>query len=257
MDAPFDTPRRTRRPIDATTTLENVAIVTFDVDPGALASLLPRGLEPETRRLADGRERAFLSAVAFRDIDFRFAGAPWMPRSFDQTNYRAYVRAAGRSAVWFFGTTLDSRWVAVPRTLWRMPWHPGRTTLRATWTETGCTSWAMTCDGPWGQADVDLTGTGEPATVLDGFATADEAARVLTHPLRGYFRRLDGRIGRYDVWHERMRPELGTSRRARFAVFERLGLVAPDAAPHSVLLQRSIEFDVLLPPRIVAEPVSG
>jgi hypothetical protein len=91
-------------------------------------------------------------------------------------------------------------------------------------------------------------GTSEVAGRLDGFVDADDAALVLTHPLDGYFERPDGRLGRYSVWHERLRPRLGVARQARYAVFEELGLVAPGAAPHSVLLQRSIEFDVLLPP---------
>jgi hypothetical protein len=83
---------------------------------------------------------------------------------------------------------------------------------------------------------------------LDGFVDSEDAAVVLTHPLDGYFRRRDGSPGRYAVWHERLRPQLGIARRASYAVFEDLGLVAPDAVPHSVLLQRAVDFDVLLPP---------
>jgi hypothetical protein len=47
-----------------------------------------------------------------------------------------------------------------------------------------------------------------------------------------------------------MSLQLGTASRARYAVFEELGLVDASAQPHSVLLTRSIEFDVLLPPRL-------
>jgi len=100
----------------------------------------------------------------------------------------------------------------------------------------------------WGAAIVELEGSEEPAGRLDGFTDADDAALVLTHPLDGWFRRPDGRLGRYEVWHERLMPRLGIAHRARYAVFERLGLVTEDQPPHSVLLQRAVEFDVHLPP---------
>jgi hypothetical protein len=73
--------------------------------------------------------------------------------------------------------------------------------------------------------------------------------RILTHPLDGWFERPDGRLGRYAVWHPRIALQVGAARRASYAVFEELGLVEPGSPPHSVLLTRSVEFDVLLPPR--------
>jgi hypothetical protein len=250
LDDPFGRPRPRVRWLDATTRLDHFALVTFDVDPGRLRAVLPAGLEPEVRRLDDGLERGFVSAVSFRDVDFRLAVAPWFRVSFFQTNYRAYVRGPdGQRAVFFFGTTLDSRFAAVPRTAWGMPWYGGATTIEAHWSEVGrCLDYRHVCSGHWGGADVEIEGTDERAGRLDGFADADDAALVLSHPLDGFYQRPDGRLGRYAVWHERLRPRLGIARRARYAVFEDLGLVEPGVAPHSVLLQESIEFDVLLPP---------
>lgn len=246
----FARPRPRPHGLDATTTLRDFALVTFAVEPTQLTTLLPAELPPEVRRLDDGREAAFVSAVSFRDIDFRFAFAPLVRASFFQTNYRAYVRGPdGRRAVFFFGTTLDSPLVGLPRILWQMPWHGGPTRIESAWDVEGrCTTYSHRSTGPWGAADVDLEGTGAPIGRLDGFADIDDAAIVLTHPLDGFFRRRDGGIGRYSVWHERLRPQLGIARRATYAVFEEAGLVLPGAMPHSVLLQRSIEFDVLLPP---------
>ena len=246
----FARPRPRRRWLDATTTLENFALVTFDVDPAALAARLPAGLTPEVRRLDDGRDRAFVSAVSFRDVDFRFAAAAAIRVSFFQTNYRAYVRGPdGRRAVFFFETTLDSVLGALPRRLWGMPWYAGRTRIVAAWDGQRCLAYRHRCIGRRNAANVDLVGTALLAGRLDGFADADDAAVVLTHPLDGYFLRPDGRLGRYEVWHDRLRLRLGQAIRARYAVFERLGLVDPAAVPHSVLLQRATEFDVLLPPR--------
>ena len=246
----FARPRSRLRWLDAATTLQDFALVTFDVDPGRLAGALPAGLRPEVRTMGDGRQRGFVSAVSFRDVDFRFAVAPWLRVSFFQTNYRAYVRGPdGVPSVFFFGTTLDSPLVGLPRYLWGMPWHPGATRIEADWDTNGvCSGYRHRCRGRWGGADVELVGSGEPMGRLDGFVDTDDAAHIVTHPLDGWFLRPDGRLGRYAVWHDRLRPTLGVARRAQYTVFEELGLVEPGAEPHSVLLQGAIEFDVLLPP---------
>jgi hypothetical protein len=153
--------------------------------------------------------------------------------------------------VYFFGTTLDSPLVQMPRRAWGMPWHPGRSSITSSWSEAGvCESYRHTCVGRWGAADVELVGSGEPLGRLDGFADVEDAAHILTHPLDGWFERPDGRLGRYAVWHPRMALQIGTARRASYAVFEELGLVDAGSLPHSVLLTKSVEFDVLLPPRL-------
>lgn len=246
----FARPRPQRRGLDATTTLQDFALVTFDVDPDRLRSVVPAGLDPEIRTLDDGRARGFVSAVSFRDVDFRFELASRLRVSFFQTNYRTYVRGPdGRRAVYFFGTTLDSPLVALPRRLWGMPWRPGSTSIEATWDAEGvCMTYRHRCSGRWGAADVELVGSATPLGRIDGFVDTDDGAHVLTHPLDGFFQHPRGRLGRYAVWHDRLRPMLGIARRARYAVFEELGLVAPGALPHSVLLQRATDFDVLLPP---------
>ena len=56
----FARPRARLRCLDATTILDHFALVTFHVDPVALAAALPRGLEPEVRTLDDGRVRGFV-----------------------------------------------------------------------------------------------------------------------------------------------------------------------------------------------------
>jgi hypothetical protein len=245
------TPRVRRRWTDAVTTLRNFALVTFDVEPAALARTLPPELRPEVRTLDDGRERAFVSAVSFRDVDFRFRGAEVVRASFDQTNYRAYVIGPdGKRAVHFFETTLDSRLAAIPRRLWGMPWYGGATAIHAAWDGPRCLDYRHTCTGIRNGVDAAFTGTDLPAGRLDGFVDAEDAAVVLTHPLHGFFLRPDGRLGRYAVWHRRLRPTIGTAVRSRYGVFERLGIVTPDAVPHSVLLQPSVEFDVHLPPTV-------
>lgn len=245
----FATPRRQPRLIDAVTLLRHFALVSFDVEPPALAAVLPAGLRPDVRRLDDGRDRGFVSAVSFRDVDFRFRGAELIRTTFNQTNYRAYVLDRDNHAsVFFFETTLDSAFAVMPRRLWGMPWFGGHTEIEAEWEGPLCRSYRHVCTGARNAVDAAFSGMAATPGRLDGFADEEDAAATLTHPLDGYFLRSDGRLGRYSVWHERLRPTLGTAIRARYAVFERLGLVGPDPIPHSVLLQPSIEFDVHLPP---------
>lgn len=73
-------------------------------------------------------------------------------------------------------------------------------------------------------------------------------AMLLTHPLVGYYRRLDGQVAGYRVWHEPMHPTRGRAVRARYDVLEAAGFVTPGQTPHSVLLERRSDFIVYMPP---------
>lgn len=236
--------------LDATTTLCDFAMVTYDVDAERLGALLPKGcgMDPEVVTLPGGDSRALVSAVNFRDVDFRFGVAPCVRATFVQTNYRAYIRRGSERAVWFFGTALASRLSAFPRLAWGMPWHDVRASLEATWDGERCLAYASSSEGRWGSAHMRLAGNEPAAAPIAGFSDRAEALHVLTHPLIGYFAHRRGGIGRYTVWHERLRPGAGRALEARFDVFEALGLVEPDQPPHSVLLQRETEFVVELPP---------
>jgi len=235
--------------IDVTTRLCDFAIVSFTVDPKRLRALLPSFLEPDVFTLADGSERALVSAVPFRDADFRMVCLPGLRFAFNQINYRAYVKNRGERAVWFFGTMLGTPLVAVPRYGWKLPWHGAHIEVRARWEQHRCVDFVLDARGAWGTALLRCSGTAEPAGLLDGFATTEETSLVLTHPLRGYYRRRDGRLGTYAVWHERLEMTRGVVRTARFSVFEDLGLVRQDARVHSVLLQQETELIIQLPPQ--------
>lgn len=238
---------------DVTTTLADFAIISYAVEPAALAALLPEGFTPQVFTLDDGRRVAFVSAVPFHDCDFRFGFAPWCKFRFGQTNYRAYVFYQGQRCVWFFGTSLATRWVLIPRYWWKLPWHPARMQIDTEWTGERCVRYRLATVAAWGNAVADLEGSTEPTGRLDGFADVEETAIVLTHPLIGYYSRRDGCLGSYAVWHDRLTLNRGVARHVQFEVFEQLGLVAPGSVPHSVLLQRQTEFVIRLPPRRISD----
>ncbi|MFO0636596.1 MAG: DUF2071 domain-containing protein [Nannocystaceae bacterium] len=247
--APVSTLAR-RGVLDVLVTLRDYAIVTYAVEPDALARQLAPGFTPQMFVLADGRQCALVSAVVFTDVDFRWRALGWPRFRFGQTNYRAYVQYGGRDVVWFLGTTLATRFVAIPRLLWQMPWHRVRMQFDCRWDGERCESFGMTARGPWGAAELTARGSTVGIGVLEGVASIEQAQRLLTHPTEGYFRRTrDGTIATYTIDHAPLVLQRATEVHARFDVFERLGLVAPSAVPHSVLLQRSTDYAIHLPPR--------
>ncbi|MCA2225476.1 DUF2071 domain-containing protein [Nonomuraea aurantiaca] len=235
------TPRPRPRWFHARTELEDFAIVSYRVDADALARHLPEGFAP--MKMDDG-PGALVSAVAFRDRDFHFRFLPPVGIDCGQINYRAYVTADGKAGVWFFGTSLDHPVVAIPQHLWGMPWRRDRIRIEADW-DAHPVRWRLAA----GDAHCEAVELAEPLTRLAGFTDEPDWLERLTHPTLGWYRRRDGRVGVYSIWHPPMRPRYLVAGSARFPVFERLGLITPDTAPHSVLAQARLSFDIHTPPR--------
>ena len=245
------------------TTLLHFAIVTFSVDPERLRSHLHPRFEPDCIVDADGGSRALVSAVTFLDRDFRFVAVPWVRGHFGQTNYRAYVRdrQTGEHVVWFFGTCLDSWSVMVPRHAWKLPWHRARMRFDCTHDIQSNTysRFRVETASAWAPAQLELTDTGRAPTALDGFPSLEAGLVLLTHPLRGYFTRRDGRLGSYAIWHPRLEPSEGTVTVANYPLLGTLGLIGERSTPrvHSALLQKRIDFTIYLPPARVATSGDG
>lgn len=238
------TPRPRPRWYHAETELDDFAIVSYRVSVDTVARLLPAGFAPVRFTFSDGDSAALVSAVAFRDRDFHFRFCPQVGINCGQINYRTYVMAGDRPGVWFFGTSLDHPVVAVPRWLWRMPWRRTRIEISAEWDATPA-RWKLAAD----DAHCDAVEQDAPPPQLDGFTGEDHWMTLLTHPTLGWFRSGDSHIGEYSVWHPPMRPRHFTALSARFEMFERLGLIEPESAPHSILAQQQLHFDVHTPPR--------
>ena len=240
--------------IDVITTLEQFAIVTYYVSPEALRPYVHRRFELDCIVGPDGAERALISVVPFLDRDFRFVRFPWFKWKFGQTNYRAYVidRQTGDHVVWFCGTSLASWTVNIPRRIWKLPWHPA--TIRFD-TEFDCEQkrylrYEMTTESQWAPASLALEDLGTPHSRLNGFESLESGLVVLTHPLKGYYHRTDGRLGSYSIWHDRLRTTEGRAIRAEFPLLDRLGLVksGDTSSIHSVMIQPATEFTIYLPP---------
>lgn len=256
MTAPSP-PRPATGPSDVVARLGHFAIVTWAVDPRLVRPHVHERFALDEYPGPDGRPRVWVSAVPFEDQDFHVLAVPRMRFRMGQTNYRTYVidRETGERAVWFFGTTLGHWTVIVPHLAWRLPWHPGRVSFDCEWDAAASRygHYRMRTRSRWAPAALDLHDTGEPVRSIDGWPDLEDGLIALTHPLTGFYHRRDGALGSYAVWHERLRPTVGAVRSARFGLLDRLGVVpyAEQARTHSVLIQRSTEFTVYLPPRLV------
>lgn len=238
---------------DVSSTLRDFAITTWDVSPDKLQSFLPSGITADEFEFSDGRKRAFVSAVTFLNTRFFVHFAPFVKLQCQQTNYRAYVRRGSERAVWFFGTTLASRFVYLPRIAWQLPWHYAEASRNSEWNGNALKTLQWSADAPGAIERLRLKGTGNPLGKLQGFSSFEQTHQVLAHPLVGYLRRRDGHIATYGVWHLLLELEQAEVQEARFEMYEQLGLIEPHAPPHSVLVQRETEFLVRLPPRRVRD----
>jgi hypothetical protein len=242
------------RGLAAETTLQHFVIVTYWVDSSNLRKHLHPRFEPVCLA-ANGRSRqSLVSVVTFLDRDFRFAVCPWFKRSFGQTNYRAYITdtQTGEHAAWFFGTCLDSVSVAVPRFIWRLPWHHARMNFACRYDQ-AATRYAIfniRTRSHWAPARLAVEDSGKPPTQFAGVSNLESGLVLLTHPLRGYFFRQDGFLGSYSVWHDRAQTTVGAVQEARYPLLQKLGLVedGDHSGIHSVLIQPTIDFTIYLPP---------
>lgn len=251
MEPPATSPPATGpRWHDSSSWLDDLAIVTWAVEPERLAQHLPAGWEPLGWKRS-GTDVALVSMVSFRDRDFRFNFWPWTRLRCGQINYRAYVRHGDQTGVWFFGTSLDSRLVSVPKTLWKMPWHLDRIDVSSTWRGDRLDGMQVRARGAWGDADAELVAEGGPvgSPPMVGLTLGEDLSQVLVDPFVGWYGRTTGGVGSYSVAHAPMRMAPCRVLSARSAVFERLGLIEPNDHPIDARATRQIRFQIHTPPR--------
>ena len=242
------------RGLAAETSLQHFVIVTYWVDPSVLRKHLHPRFEPVCLSEGDRSRQALVSVVTFLDRDFRFVVCPWFKKSFGQTNYRAYVRdtQTGEHVAWFFGTCLDSVSVAVPRYLWRLPWHRAQMDFECQYDQEAAryAIFKVRTRSRWAPARLAIEDSGKPPTQFAGVSNLESGLVLLTHPLRGYFFLQGGALGTYAIWHDRARPTVGTIQEARYPLLQQLGLVEDGVHRdvHSVLIQPNTDFTIYLPP---------
>jgi hypothetical protein len=253
----FSELRQTRPPLsrrDAIATLKHFAIISYSVDAERVRPHVHPRFNIDTFVVAPSGRKALVSMVPFEDQDFHFVHTRRLKFRFGQTNYRTYVidRETGERAVWFFGTTLDSWTVVLPRYWWRMPWHRGRIRFDCEYDSAAgrYTRYRMKTRSDWAPVEIELEDSGQPLCELAGIPDFEAGLVTLTHPLLGVYYRRDGRLGSYRIWHDRLGCTAGRVKRAKIGLVDRLGIVpySEQHTPHSVLIQHETEFAIYLPP---------
>lgn len=234
--------------LDIRTRLLHFGLINYAVPAARLAPYIPTQWFDIPEFEINGRALAMLSVVPFVDIDFTFYRLfPWLKFRFPQTNHRVYVtnRATGSPVVWFLGTTLGSPLVHLARALWRIPWHPARYRVDCEHDGRCYGRYRYQIESDWCQAIIDIEDTGQPVSLTD------RDRLVLTHPVDGYFYRLDGRVGGYAIWHDLIPLTEARPRRLYFSLYERLGIMdrREMQQPVSVFLCPEVGFDIYMPPR--------
>lgn len=245
--------------IDVVCRLQHFAIITYAFDPSRFARIMPSRFRLDTV-LIDGEHKALISVVPFIDVDFTSAVFPFPKFRMGQTNYRIYIvdTHTNEKCVWFLGTTLDSWTRVVPYHLWNLPWYDGKVRFDCSQNDAGFyTKYTMETAAEWAPCHVDLIGSSTESLQLPGFPDTETGLVFLTHPLRGYYHRRDGKLGTYRVWHKQLNVVSGTLLKASFALLDRLGLVTvtEQQRPHSILLEPINEFTIYLPPRVLGQAV--
>ena len=247
-------PRKARL-LDARTSLQHFALINYAVPAKALAKHIPTDRFAIPEFMIGGKRMAMISAVPFVDTDFRFHRLlPFARFHFPQTNHRAYIidKRTGQHGVWFFGTTLGSPVVQFARTVWRIPWHYARYRVDCAYNDSKhrYMAYRMQIDSSWCSANINIWDSGEALAAQEGFTSLDEMRLILTHPVDGFFYRLDHAPGRYSIWHQKMDLTLGQSNELYFSLYERLGLLARHDMqhPHSIFMCPQVDFEIYLPP---------
>jgi uncharacterized protein YqjF (DUF2071 family) len=101
--------------------MRDMLFITWAVEPDVVRTLVDARLELDTQTDLDGREVAFISAVCFHVTEMRSGVLPVPSMTFQQVNYRAYVKAGGVPAVFFFEMKINSRMVTTLTSFLNVP----------------------------------------------------------------------------------------------------------------------------------------
>lgn len=242
--------------LNVSTFLEHFSIITYLVEIEKLRIHIPDKFEIFTIT-KNSKKFGLVSAVTFIDKDFHFMNLfPFLKVSFPQTNYRAYIinKQTGENRAWFFGTGIGSKLVNIPRYLWKMPWFYSKYQTEFNFVNK-YDVYKIKIEAKNSNAFIDITEESIPKFNYQDFKDINEAELILTHPITGYFYRSDKKIGRYKIWHPKMKIKTAKSNHVYFEKFEKLGLLNSEEMmnPYSILITEKIEFIIDLPPKSISD----
>ncbi|MFP5264897.1 MAG: DUF2071 domain-containing protein [Blastocatellia bacterium] len=241
--------------------VRDLMFINYAVDVDRLRPLVPGELDLDLVTAAGRRPLALVSAVPFTVADVRSTVLPLPRLSFNQINYRTYVRAGDGAGAYFFDMRVNSRLVTTATGFLRLPisyddieimtapapdlagvggvdestYDPAPHTLRC----------AVTSSGPQGlAADITIGGRQESVGPREQAVSPD----FITERPVAYVNVGDS-LFKAEVRHPRMDALSSHVESVRAPALVSLGLLNMDEAmrPHSILYVREILMDTNVP----------
>lgn len=221
--------------------MRDMLFVTWEVQPDVVRKLVDEQFDLDTRVDSNGREVGFVSAVCFRVADVRSSTLLLPSLSFEQVNYRAYVRAGEVPAVCFLDMKVNSRMVAALTSFMSVPIHYEDIDIKISPSGAGLLSYGV-------------KSAGLLADVIVGEEDSDEgkiAPGFLTDRFVGFLRAGDS-VFRIDVDQPGLATVPGRVQSVSAPRLEKLGVLTSDqsARPHSALYVREASFGANTPTRL-------
>ena len=223
--------------------MRDMLFITWAVEPEVVRKLVDERLELDTKRDSNGRVVAFVSAVCFRVDDVRSRALPLPSLSFQQVNYRVYVRAGEVPAVCFLEMKVNSRMVTAMTGFMSVPVHYEDIDITTSPGSNGSLRYTVKSAGLRAEA---MTGKDDLGTELDGRV----GAQFITHRLVGYVGAGNGTF-RFDVEQPGLDAVSARAQSVQAPILEQLGLLTPvqSAQPYSALYVREGLFAADTPVR--------
>ncbi len=223
--------------------MRDMLFITWEVEPDVVRKLVDERLELDTKTDADGKEVAFVSAVCFHVTELRSGVLPLPSLSFQQVNYRTFVRAGEVPAVCFLEMKVNSRMVTAMTSFLSVPVYYEDIDIATTPGAAGLLGYTVRSAGLRAEAIIDHD---HVETALDGKL----APEFITQRLVGYAG-AGGGMFRIDVEQPGLDSVSARVQNVQSPSLERLGLLTPDqsAQPYSVLYVREGLFGADTPVR--------
>jgi uncharacterized protein YqjF (DUF2071 family) len=223
--------------------MRDMLFVTWAVQPERARKLIGERLELDTKTDSTGREVAFASAVCFSVAEVRSSGLPIGRLSFEQVNYRIYVKAGEVPSVCFLDMKVNSRMVTTLTSFLGVPIHHEEIDISARGTDAGAVHYKIDSAGLSAEA-ITAEPSEEPPSMVNlthGF---------ITERLTGYVVAGDD-MYKIEVEQPGLDSVSACVVRGRAPRLEQLGLLTSEESmrPHSALYVREAAFGADMPTR--------
>lgn len=247
--APIGCDRRSRRSYSSSMTtnkplqmvMRDMLFITWAVEPELVRKVVDERLELDTKTDSNGREVAFVSAVCFHVTEVRSGALPLPSLSFQQVNYRAYVKAGDVPAVCFLEMKVNSRMVTTLTSFMSVPVYYEEIEIATSAGEGGSLGYAVKSAGLRAEAMVDHN----DVETLDGISQQFVIQRHVGYASAG------GGMFRIDGEHPGLDSVSARVQNVQAPSLERLGLLTPEqsAQPCSAVYVRDGLFGADTPVR--------